>query len=85
MSRAWRLRLLGNLLFLLAERLRVPLGLTLLGLLGEPVVSLVCQTQSGAEADVVIRIGAGIVAIQVENSVVGAVVPIAATIGEPLI
>ena len=41
--------------------------------------------QSGAEADVVVRIGAGIVAVQVEHSVVGAVVPVAATIGEPLI
>ena len=85
MSRAGRLRLLGNLLFLLAERRRVPLGLTLFGLRREPFVSWVCQTQSGAEADVVIRIGTGIVAIQVEDTVVGTVVPVTATIGEPLI
>ena len=35
--------------------------------------------QSGAEADVVVDVGAGVVAVQVENTGVGTVVPVATT------
>jgi len=38
--------------------------------------------QSGTEAEVVVDVGAGVVAVQVENTGVGTVVPVATTIAE---
>ncbi len=40
--------------------------------------------QSGAEPDVRVGVGAGVVAVQVEDTGVGTVVPVATAIREPL-